>query len=328
MSYAYTGDHREMVADSRRNSAYRHAMQKLVRADSVVLDLGAGLGILGMLAAAAGAARVYLVEPSPVARLARELVRENGFADRVQILEGRIEELELPEPVDLILSVFTGNLLFSEDLLPSLFHARDRWLKPGGQLLPDVAELCCVPVMHPELHAKYIGCWSELQLGVDNSAARRFAANEIIWPERSAGTGKRLGESMCLARVDLTQATVADCDAVCQASIAECGECHGLLCWIRMRLGDSWLSTDPDLPPLHWQNAVLPLDPPLPVQAGEQLELRLKRPAGGDWSWTVSGPGGVRRHSTFLARLDNRERLERWMGSAVQDQGGVSGQLP
>jgi predicted RNA methylase len=115
----------------------------------VVLDLGAGLGVHGLLAAAAGAKRVYLVEPEPVVQLAKEIARANGLADRIVILEGRIEEVELPEQVDLIISVFTGNLLYSEDLLPSLFHARDRYLKPGGHLVPDFAELLLAPCRRP-----------------------------------------------------------------------------------------------------------------------------------------------------------------------------------
>ena len=184
MSYSQVASHRSMVFDEYRNALYARAIRKFVTPDTVVLDLGAGIGIHGLLAAAAGAKRVYLVEPEPVVQLAREIARANGLADRIVILEDRIEDVQLPEQVDLIISVFTGNLLYSEDLLPSLFHARDRYLKPGGRMVPDFAELVLAPVSAPELHAKHIGCWSDPHLGLDFSSGRRFAANEMLWPYR------------------------------------------------------------------------------------------------------------------------------------------------
>lgn len=55
MSYGQVCDHRSMVFDQRRNAAYARAIAAHVRPDSVVLDLGAGLGLHGLLAARAGA---------------------------------------------------------------------------------------------------------------------------------------------------------------------------------------------------------------------------------------------------------------------------------
>ena len=66
MSYTQVTAHRHMVFDARRNAAYVRALEKLVTPDTVVLDLGAGLGVLGLYAARLGAKKVYLVEPEPV----------------------------------------------------------------------------------------------------------------------------------------------------------------------------------------------------------------------------------------------------------------------
>lgn len=312
MSYGKVCDHRSMVFDQRRNAAYASAIAAHVTPDSVVLDLGAGLGLHGLLAARAGAARVYLIEPSPVCALAREIAEANGLADRMVFLQAPAEEVELPEKVDLILSVFTGNLLYSEDLLPILFHARDRFLAAGGRLLPDCGELWAVPLMDEALHGDHVAGWSDpvrLQ-GLDFGPVRRFAANEIQWLEGRTPRGQRLAEPRCVVAVDFTQAMNGDCDGEASFEIRQDGLCHGMLTWIRFRVGDEWLATDPLEPAMHWVNAVLPLDPPLPVTRGEVLELRLQRPTGGDWTWRVSAPGGTRRHSSFLSRLDNRQRLQ------------------
>src|SRR4029079_11636152 len=159
--------------------------------------------IHGLIAAAAGAKRVYLVEPESIVQIAKEVAEANGFADRMVVLEGKIEEIELPEHVDIIVSAFTGNLLFSEDLLPSLFHARARYLKPGGRLIPDIAELMTCPVAAPEMHEKYLGIWSQTADGIDFSAARRFAANDILWLSREELRAEPLASGVALASVDL-----------------------------------------------------------------------------------------------------------------------------
>lgn len=300
-----------MVFDRVRNAAYEKAMRELITPDSVVLDLGAGLGLLGLLAARAGARKVYLVEPESVVRLAAELARSAGLADRIEILQGRIEDIELPEPVDLILSVFTGNLLYSEDLLPSLFHARDRWLKPGGTLLPDLAELWLTPVAAPALHERHVSAWSSAASGFTVAAARRFAANELLWPSRDDLRVTPLAPAMLLSRCDLTTANSADCDgtAACQVQVA--GSCHGLLASMRIRLGADWLDTADLAQDLHWTNPLFPLDLPVALEADESVDVSLQRPCGGDWNWGLLARSGRRRHSESLARIDLADELRR-----------------
>lgn len=299
-----------MVFDAHRNSLYGRAIRACVEPNSTVLDLGAGLGVHGLLAAAAGAARVYLVEPQPVVHAARQAARASGLEGKVFIYQDRIEDTQLPEPVDLIVSVFTGNLLFSEDLLPSLFHARDRYLKPGGQLLPDRAQLWLAPLSAPQLHAKHVGHWTEPVMGLDYSHARNFAANEILWLRREELVGtRRLAEGAVLADLDLATVSSADCRGEAECRVDAAGDCHGLLGWIRIRLLDQWLSTEPEAPEVHWSPVVLPIDPPLPLAAGEQVRMALQRPAHGDWTWSITASAGSRRHSTFLARADGHREL-------------------
>lgn len=311
MTYSFVGSHRAMVFDDLRNELYARAIRNFVTPESVVLDLGAGLGIHGLIAAAAGAKHVYLVEPEPVVQIAIEAARANGLAGRITVLEGTIENVMLPEQVDLIVSVFAGNLLFTEDLLPSLFHARDHYLKPGGRLVPDLAELVLVPVSAPDIHAKRIGRWSEPAQGLDFSAARRFAANEILWPERKELQDRveQLAEPAVLTALDLTTATSAHCQGEARCRIAQSGICHGLMGWIRMRLGDQWLSTDPSSPEVHWAPGLLPIDPPMPVEAGQEVKITLQRPARGDWTWTIASVSESRRHSSFLAHTDSVRRM-------------------
>jgi predicted RNA methylase len=298
--YASIASHRSMALDLGRNQAYHQALARVVHPESVVLDVGAGLGIHGFLAARLGAKRVYLVEPEDIIAVARQLARANRLEERLVFLQGTIEDVELPEPVDIIVSACAGNLLLAEDLLPSLFYARDRYLKPQGVLIPDRAAMKAVPVSAPELHHQRIGIWSDPHLGIDFTPVRAYAGNTVIFRSEALSGAIYLAEPQTVMDIDFREADGARCDAEVAFAITREGLCHGVAGWFDMRLGDQWLSTAPHAPPLHWSPALLPFDPPLRVQAGATMRCRLTRPPFGDWRWSVEGPES-QKHSTVLS---------------------------
>lgn len=108
--------HRKMLRDRLRCETYRRAIAETVRPGDVVLDMGAGTGILSIFAARAGARKVYAVERTAIADVAREIVRANGVEDRIDVLQADMETLELSEPVDVIVSEWMGNYGVDENL--------------------------------------------------------------------------------------------------------------------------------------------------------------------------------------------------------------------
>jgi protein arginine N-methyltransferase 1 len=93
--------------------------------DKIVLDVGCGTGILSMFAAKAGAKQVYGVDMSGIVEQAKKIIAKNGFADKITVIRGKIEEITLPVPkVDIIISEWMGYCLFYESMLDSVLYAR------------------------------------------------------------------------------------------------------------------------------------------------------------------------------------------------------------
>ncbi|KDO24558.1 hypothetical protein SPRG_20913 [Saprolegnia parasitica CBS 223.65] len=113
-SYSHFGIHEEMLKDAVRTKTYMNAILQNghLFKDKVVLDVGCGTGILSMFAAKAGAAHVYGIDCSGIITQAKQIVHDNGFSDRITLIKGKVEEVELPvQHVDIIISEWMGYFL-------------------------------------------------------------------------------------------------------------------------------------------------------------------------------------------------------------------------
>jgi len=276
--------HLGMVLDAVRVDAYREALASAVRPGAVVADLGAGCGILSVLACQAGAGRVYAVEPAPIADVARRLVASNGCADRVRILDTDAAGAELPEPVDLLVSDLRGTLPLRLPQLAAHADFADRWLAPGGAVLPLADRLLAAPCRHPaSLHRRAAaGAVEGVDLGplvdaVGNSwwrqdlaasaplaAPRRWA--EITYPWRPAALAAPLAW-------ELESAATAD----------------GLALWFEAELvaGVGYTTAPGGHADSCYGQAFFPFAEPFELAAGDELAVELRAdPAGGGFVWT------------------------------------------
>mgnify|MGYP003671560297 FL=1 len=97
-SYAHFGIHEEMLKDEIRTRSYRNAIlgNKHLFEGKVVLDVGCGTAILSMFAAQAGAKKVFGIDCSDIIKQAKQIVKDNGFSETVELIQGKVEEVVLP----------------------------------------------------------------------------------------------------------------------------------------------------------------------------------------------------------------------------------------
>jgi predicted RNA methylase len=103
------------LIDTTRTKAFAKAIKKTVAKGDIVVDMGTGSGILAMLAAEAGAAKVYAVEIDPNnIKTLRNTFEKNGFENVIEVIEGSILEVSLPEKVDVVIGEMIATALIEE----------------------------------------------------------------------------------------------------------------------------------------------------------------------------------------------------------------------
>jgi protein arginine N-methyltransferase 3 len=163
-SYKGAGIHREMIEDRVRTEGYRDFIEKnaAVFAGKTVLDVGCGTGILSLFCARAGAKKVFAVDNSGIAVRAKEIIAKNGYADRIEVIQGRVEDFNTQrligkEKVDIIISEWMGYGLLFEGMLDSVLRARDMYLRPEGIMVPSHCNIRLAPISDAEWVAENTG---------------------------------------------------------------------------------------------------------------------------------------------------------------------------
>ena len=282
--------HHSMLADRARTKTFLRAILKTVKPGDVVLDLGSGTGLLAYYACMSGARKVYAVEAGPIIELAKAVCRHNGFQDQVTFLNDWSTNVELPEPVDVIVTETIGNVGFEEGILHWILDAKERLLVEGGRIVPSSVELVVAPA-EAETDYAYVNSWTEDLHSLDFSPARALAVNNMLWAELPAEAC--LSEPASLVRVDLANAASADIGGERTFVTTRDGLVHGIGAWFAAELSPGeHLSNGPPLKAPSWSQVLLPLEQPLPVRAGDRLEVQIQtRHNAAHWQWQVRRAG-------------------------------------
>lgn len=166
--------HFAMMNDLPRNKFYYDLLKKHITPESGVLEIGAGSGLLSMMAAQLGAKWVVAVEGSPeMSRLAQANIKANNFENKIKVLNMLSTDLtlkHLPARPDVLVSEIFGTLLLGESALDYLQDVRERLLKPTTKIVPQLGTQYAILIECPTLESICsVGSWNGLNLSHVNS---------------------------------------------------------------------------------------------------------------------------------------------------------------
>lgn len=278
--------HLSMLLDTRRLDAFRQAIDATVAPGDIVVDVGCGTGILSFMACEAGARRVYAIEGAPILEVAQELASTNGFADRIEFIEGWSIDVDLPEPADVLITETIGSAGLDEGIVAWAADARSRLLKPEAKVVPTRLRLWVAGAQMADDHS-LITDWFETGLPYDLGAAHRRAARSLWFTQ--VATDHLLGEPALALDVDLTTGTGDAMTGSGTIRVDREGTLHGLACWFDCLLAPGIaVDNTPSSTGSSWDHGFLPLETPRPVDPGEELAWSLSVSADGHhWTWDV-----------------------------------------
>jgi SAM-dependent methyltransferase len=295
-AYGATPIHREMLRDKVRVNAYAQALERLAPGN-VVADFGCGTGILSVIAALKGAARVYGMELTPIAELAKELVRQHALEDKVHIVVGDASRMQLPEKVDVLVSEWMGGLAVDENFVPALVQCRDTHLKSGGLMIPARAKGFAALAEDPLLEAG-MDCWFTGYHGVDLSYLAHLHSNEVLNARHEICSAQLLATPSTLFDLDMRTANAADADFECQAvcKVVRDGIVSCIAAWFECEMGEGTVLTNaPWAPKTHWGRTAFPIGRPIRAREGQEFVFTLASRGSGLMkavqTWSIAGDG-------------------------------------
>lgn len=280
---------------------FRQAIFQTVKAGDVVVDLGAGTGVLAYFACQAGAGRVYAVESDDVIRLAGEISVNNGFQDQVVLIQDMSFRVRLPERADILVTNTLESFGLNGGILGSVIDARKRLLKENAVIVPHSIELYVAPVELPELYQQHIDFWDKKLHELDFSSVLGFATNNH-YPVRIDHT-PFLGEPALLTRIDLYKVDTSDIRVDISALATKSGVMHGFVAWFAAELAEGIrFSNEPGLDETEYAQSFFPLDRPMRLEEGDRLTIQVQSYNSEIWRWTVE----------CFGRQETGEDVQKW----------------
>ena len=291
-------EHFAYLADTARVAQFEAALRAVVRTGDIVADLGCGTGVLGMLALKAGASSVIAIDAGGMLEVARESFRRNGELGRAHFVHGRSQRVDIADRADLAVCDHVGFLGLDYDIVDLLRDARERLLKPTGQVMPRSIRLLLAPVAL-DAGRNTMVAWHEVpaefrwlrETWLNTRHALRVEPGELLGDPVALGTvtlGEDVGEMLAWnAELQATRDGVLD----------------GLCGWFEAELAPGvWMTNSPVAErPIDRPQAFLPIEP-VRVAAGEPIQARLTmRPADGLIAWDLEVGDRRYSHSTLFA---------------------------
>ena len=257
-----------MLADRHRVDTYQQAISRFVKADDVVVDYGTGTGILALMAAKAGARKVYAIDNGNTTHITQEIIERNCLEDKIKIVSD-MSQLVLPEFADVIVSEWMGVFVFQENMLPGLIKLRNNFLKETGKIIPSQISLYGVPSSQQSHLPNFSNIAGfDLSPYMDNVSSQPFLAEAR--PEYYLAKPTKFHELDILSQCEVPKFLKA------HYAIAKDGIFSSFIGWFSANFYDfAMLDTSPTTK-THWQQAQFILKTPIEVKNGQSLDVTIK----------------------------------------------------
>lgn len=306
--------HRTLIADAVRNAALYAALKAVITpGETTVADIGAGSGLLGLMAAKLGARKVYLYETAEVGAVAERIVKANK-AKVCELFATHSLDMIDPPRADVVISETLGNYAFEEHMIETLTDARKRFLKPGGQLIPRCVTQFVCPVIAPRIHEE-LTVWDRAGFNLDLSIGRVMSLNNAY--VRTLAPGELLGEgreAKVWDRCDFSKDGKSNRKGEARFVLSRAAKVYGFATWWEADLGSGIaLSTSPLAPKTHWEQLYFPLLEPVSADAHDVVTVTLRS--------QTSQQGGT--HLAWTAAHDDAKGKQRGRQSLDLDKGYI-----
>jgi hypothetical protein len=210
--------------------------------------------------------------------MATHLAYINNFADVIQVIQGDIRAVSLPEKADLIVSEWMGSIGVDENMLGPVLWARDHFLKPDGVLVPRVVTALAAPIataLRPD-----VGFFLNRPYGLDLAPLAEPSVHELLNVRRPIHPDDLAAAPQVLWRTDVTSDPPSvvrqPYSAHLKFTMLKDARVSGLGAWFAAELAPGVsLSNAPDAPDTHWGQLMLPLEGQLELRAGDVLEMKV-----------------------------------------------------
>lgn len=305
----------DLLSSVERIRGMRRGIREVVRPGDRVLEIGTGLGTFAFFAIDAGAAEVVAVDRDPIIHVAESAALANGTADRIRFLRGAFpDEVDIDGPFDVVIFEDLSGLVLDAGR-SRLLAAAARVAGPDARFVPPRVRCALVPISSPELGDRLVPALPEAaEFGIDPSLLRPLLANEclrtVVSAEHHIGP-PAVGDVVAI----FPPPPAAELRVSGRWRPATDTVVHAVAAWFDLEVAsDVWVSNGPGGEPQPWAQYAFPLDEPLRVPAGTELEVEagpVEQDDGsaGSWEWRVAGALGTRVGHELLGRPFGRPDL-------------------
>ncbi|MFX1483231.1 MAG: 50S ribosomal protein L11 methyltransferase [Promethearchaeota archaeon] len=252
-----------LLGQKTRLAKFREAINQVVRTNDYVVDIGTGSGVLAIMAAKAGARKVFAIDINKESlQYARHAAELNCVDDNIQFVENHFSEFIPDDKADVVICEMLSSILLVEQQVPASLHAINNILKQGGVIIPEKATVFAVPVECPIM-------------------AERFEFEDLTFPKVvqtvNSDLERDLADIQVLHEFDFREPpNNLEINRVLTFHMISDGILHGLVGLFEAQLyGNIKLDMEDG-----WKQLFLPLENPLSVEEGDEVRIRISYTPG------------------------------------------------